>query len=138
LKPGEDWEAGIKRAIDDSKMCVLVVSKDFETKPWVTHEWAMVQEKAWDRADLLVIPLLLDGVDPPTFVRPWSSVRCQRRTADVERVCSQLVERLAEPPGPSEKSPGETHKDTVERFKKISQALEALAEGRSAEEDPDE
>jgi hypothetical protein len=130
LKPGDDWTRALTKALDESRMCLLVISGDAEPKSWVSNEWAMIQAKAWDRKDLSVVPILLDDAELPTFTRRWPSLRCKSQPADIRRVCAEVLERLeTEPVGGSE-SPARDQEDTIKRFRELSEQLQVLLRSR--------
>lgn len=125
LKPGEDWTRALRQAIDESRLCILVLGRHAEDKPWVSKEWALVQASAWDRSDLAVVPVLLDDVDAPAFLRKWQSLRCDRRPADVERVCSQIAKTIERPEANRDATEVGTQDEraTTQRFRDILDAL---------------
>jgi hypothetical protein len=125
LKPGDDWSKVLREAISDSRLCLMVLGRHAEDKPWVSREWAFVQASAWDRSDLTVIPVLLDNVELPAFLRKWQSLRCDRRPAAIEHVCSQVARTIEQETEPHD-SLNSTEPDasrTAQRFRQIVKTL---------------
>jgi hypothetical protein len=127
LKPGQDWSKALKDAISDSRLCLIVIGRHVQDKPWLSKEWALILASTWDQSDLAVLPVLVDNADLPTFLRKWQYFRCERTSVDVDDVCNrveQTFERKA-----SQKTylaAGEPEKTkAIERFEDILRLLEA-------------
>jgi len=125
LKPGENWEQQLQEAIDGSRLCLLLLSRaSVPSKPWVSREWSLIQSSAWERKELDILPLLLDRVEAPTFLRRWQSLRCDRQKPNLEKLVAEITARLATEQPAQEKDPKKDIAATVERFRAILEALE--------------
>lgn len=139
LKPGENWSQTLREAIDRSQMCLLVLSKaSVASKPWISREWSLIQSSAWERDNLAILPVLLDRVEAPTFLRRWNSLRCDSRRTNVERLAAEIAARLSSAQSNQEK--GLTKRDraeAAERFRNILGALERAESSERTEKDKD-
>jgi hypothetical protein len=142
LKAGGDWNRTILEAIDRSKLCLLVLTKaSMASKPWVSKEWSFIQASAWKRDDLVILPIILDQVETPTFLHRWQSLRCNRRSANIDTIVAEIVARIRNAELIREKEPSEHDRSaTVQRFREIARALEKedSSESRESIGDPDE
>ncbi len=140
LKPGK-WKSQIRDAIDRSQMCLVMLSRASEaSKPWISQEWSFIQSSAWKRDDLMLVPLLLDRVDPPTFLSDWQTLRCDKQATDLNQLTTEIITLLWGRTHAEEKPEKKSQAKTVERFRKISRIL-AKASGSEhirKEEDADE
>ncbi len=124
LTPWEGWDARLKEAIDHSRGCLVVLSKaSVPSKPWISREWALIQSSAWKRTDLELVPLLVDRVEMPTFLRRWHALRWDRRNTSLDRLAADIVARLSSDQPSQEKKPDRDSAEALERFRKITEAL---------------
>ncbi len=75
LAPGQSWREAVDAALATASSCVVVVSKaSCEPGGFAWTEWSFIQDAAWRRPDLKVVPVVLGSVELPTFLRAWQSV----------------------------------------------------------------
>ena len=95
LQPGEDWVSRLRNVINESRLCLVLVSEKASAhSPWVSKEWTLIQDTVWRRPDLSVCPVILDDADIPTFLRPWQLLRASRENARLERAADGVAEML--------------------------------------------
>jgi hypothetical protein len=65
VKGGEDWAQQIREGIENSRLCIVVLSRTSAvSKPWISREWASIQECSWQRPEMPICSLRIDDVDP--------------------------------------------------------------------------
>jgi hypothetical protein len=96
LKPGEDWSMQIRQGIDNARSCIVLLSQASATsKPWISKEWAAIQECSWRRPDFRICPIEIDDVETPVFLRTWKALKCDRRSCDFDATAEKIVAVLS-------------------------------------------
>jgi hypothetical protein len=62
---GENSKLRLKRAIDNSKTAVLVVSSDYQDSEWIAREYEWMRERSVDNSSFRIIPILIDAFSAP-------------------------------------------------------------------------
>jgi hypothetical protein len=135
LKPGVNWAQQIREAIDHSRFCVVVLSRTSSaSKPWISKEWASIQECSWRRPEMPICSLRLEDIEPPPFLREWQSVLCKRNTSDVRSAADEIVVLLLHG---LKKERGAARAacdvEALQRFAEIERALRHLARSKKEE-----
>lgn len=124
LEPGTNWVQKLREAIDHSRICLLLLSKEsVSSKPWVSQEWPQILLSLWKRNNLGIFPLLLDRVEAPMFLQGWHSLRCDRQKPNVEKLVAEIKARLLEDqPGQGK----ESERDLTRAEKRFREIIEVL------------
>jgi hypothetical protein len=118
LVPGDSFSLTIAKALEDSRSLLAIVSDSSLKSPWVEAEW----EAALTRKSPLFLPLLVNNVEPPPFIRDLNSIRINTKdTQSIESVTQQIVETIDRLRGPKGKT---TRK--IAPIRELSESLPAL------------
>jgi hypothetical protein len=127
LRAGEDWQQQIREAVNRSRICLFVLSRDaVSSRPHVSQEWATIQESLWRRPDLSLCSLRVDDASTPPFLRPWKSYTIDVDDADSEKVDRALrqIAGLLHDGAASEAPKLDTERSvTARRFDELQTAL---------------
>ena len=88
LEPGHNWVGTLGDAVRDSRALILVMSRESQSRPWVDHEWMAYMAQHGPRSGRL-IPVLIDPVELPTFLKPVQSIDATDR--DATRAAAKLA-----------------------------------------------
>ena len=95
IEPGARWEDSLQKAVDDSDaFVVLISSATSDESPSIRSEWSQILKRVWGDEATVVLPVLLDGTDPPGFLRDHASVRMH---ADEQTLAGEVVRYLHDP-----------------------------------------
>jgi hypothetical protein len=124
LKPGGNWRDQIREAIQNSRICIVLISNSTNPHgPWISLEWSAIQRNVWQRPDCLVLPVKTDrNVQTPAFLKQWHAVIL---TKDLKSKASQVADFIVEGSSGPAKPPREDA-DRIDRFKQLSTALERI------------
>lgn len=126
IEAGELWRSRIEEVISESDIFVILVSgalKSDETKPW---EWSSICEHSWKNPNVRLIPIRLEAVDSPSFLRrvhhldAWDLTGLTRCVSEILRISNSIgcAEGNQEPVSKVEP-------DTSERFRELLSAVES-------------
>ena len=139
LRAGENWDQQIKDAINDARVCVVILSAaSSPSRPWISKEWSAMLESSWRRQDLRLCPVRIEDVDIPPFLRKWQSLKLSDTKSDVEDVVDRIISLASQAPDHS--ADVESERDqvaTAERFAELGRILtdlKPLLESRSDED----
>ncbi len=128
LETGENWTLRLSRELLHSRVLALVLSAESLNRPWVEHEWTSFLAEHGPTSGRL-IPVLLDPVGLPTFLKPLQGIKAIHRQAD--RVAAELAAMV----GRFESLPeGDVRRLFIGQD--IVFALERLDDGRLSVTDP--
>lgn len=130
LQAGENWKAALDAAVSKSDIFLILLSEHLSRAQETPREWSSICERRWSSPNVRLVPIRLDAVEPPSFLRDakyidaldnQGLVRC---AAEIERL-SQLSGTLAGDvkTGSAEKS------EAVARFRSL---LDAVSDSASA------
>lgn len=126
----EDWNDQLQEAIDTSRSCLVLVSKKTDpASPWISKEWAMIQDSIWRRSNLSVCPVLLDDVATPAFLQRWQGIRLSRNSQDIEEAARDISAAIRQ--NPAERVAASSERDTsatAARFSEIADTLKGYPE----------
>jgi hypothetical protein len=75
LQPGQNWVAGIERALEEAGYLLVLLSSASLTSQWVQREWtSMLTRQLGGKTGGTVIPLRLEDVRPPMLLQPLQYV----------------------------------------------------------------
>jgi hypothetical protein len=77
ILPGQDWEYEIRKAIQNSVLVIVCLSRQFNKQGGYRHEELKIAlEKAASLPDneIFIIPARLEKCDTPEPLRPWQRV----------------------------------------------------------------
>jgi len=128
ISPGANWSKCIREGIEKSKVCLVMLSDaTAPSEPWVSSEWAAIQECAWRRPDLSICPVYLSNVETPAFLQDWKPLWLDRDSADANAAAEKIFVFLSHHRSKDTKNLGDALKPDVEkRFGEILHAVTAL------------
>ncbi len=91
LEIGENQTFQLGEEVRRSRALALVISAETLKRPWVTHEWTSFMAEHGPTSGRL-IPVLLDPVDLPTFLKPIQGIIANHR--DAARVAQELAAKI--------------------------------------------
>jgi hypothetical protein len=130
IRVGEHLSDRLREAIEGSRLCLVIISKKTDPySPWISREWAMIQDSAWRRSNLSVCPILLDDVPTPTFLQSWQQIRSSRKSQDIEKAAQDIANVIRQSPAERATTHSERDKSiTATRFSEIADILKANLE----------
>ena len=87
LKPGDNWTLALSDGLLRSRCLALVLTRETLARPWVEHEWTSFMAEHGPRSGR-IIPVLLDPVDLPPFLKPIQAIDATHR--DAARVAREI------------------------------------------------
>ena len=100
LSPGQELQATIRDAIQSSRAVILLVEPEREPSPRVHSEWSAALESAWAQPNKRLIPILIDGAQPPPFLRTRHGLRGEESSTDLERAAEKVADALHDEANP--------------------------------------
>ena len=88
LEAAENWTLRLSRELLASRALALVISAETLKRPWVEHEWTSFLAEHGPTSGRL-IPVLLDSVSLPTFLKPIQAIKAGHR--DAARIAQELA-----------------------------------------------
>lgn len=130
LQAGENWMAALETAVSKSDIFLILLSEHLSTGQETPREWSSICERRWSSPNVQLVPIRLDAVEPPSFLRDAKYLDAldnqglARCVAEIERL-SQLSGAAA-----GEVKTGSTEKgEAVARFRSL---LDAVSDSASA------
>lgn len=80
IAAGDNFVCNLSNGIGGTSTFVIVVSNGTMERPWVEHEWTSFMATHGPRNR--IIPILLDDVVLPPFLRPFQAIRALDRNVD--------------------------------------------------------
>jgi hypothetical protein len=118
LVPGDPFSLTIEKALEDSRSLLAIVSKSGIKSPWVEQEW----EAALTKESPRLLPLLVDDVTPPPFIRDIVSIHIDTKDSlSVETGMQQIADTINQLKG----AKGKTDRNLA-TIREQSQSLPAL------------
>jgi TIR domain len=93
LSMGEEWDTAIVRALDESRVALVLVSPQYLDSPSASFELGVALAKAAE-SDLQVVPVLTEEVDPaamPRTLRRLQRLNIGFSPGGAEKVAEQLI-----------------------------------------------
>lgn len=124
LRSGVDWCEKIDEAIGRSNVFLVLVSNAKQLdSPWQSREWSAICERKWTRPDIQVIPILLDDVETPAFLRGLEALDGSNKTK-----LARCVDHIADYPSvravtKSRSLSDEQRAEVQKRFRELLEAL---------------
>jgi hypothetical protein len=139
LKPGDKWQERIREAIEKSRVCLVLLSwNTVSSKPYVSHEWAAIQECSWRRRDLALCSVRLGKAPTPPFLKPWWSWELKTargEDSEIEQALKRVVLLVVHGGSAHDTKSLETARSaTVDRFSELQRALECPLEDDRGDE----
>jgi hypothetical protein len=122
VEAGSDWQRSIREVIHRSQVFVLMVGPDQST--WKRRELSEVLKRAWSDESVVILPVLVEGADPPGYLRDQPAVHVDRDGHGLDEVVRRLRGGMESRPGRTE----EGDKRLADRLAEIEQAADAIAE----------
>jgi TIR domain len=104
LHQGESWAQEITGALERAKAVVLLIGND--PGHWARAEWSAALRRSWED-EIRLVPVVLNGADPPAFLHGHHAVMVSDAFGDWERVAHAIedpatldAEPLAVSPAP--------------------------------------
>jgi hypothetical protein len=82
ILPGQRWREEIQRALDRAEIFILLVGPDGAVGEWQEREWQGALERTWTDARARILPVLVNGSAPPSFLRHWQALQVQPDEAE--------------------------------------------------------
>jgi tetratricopeptide (TPR) repeat protein len=80
IEAGDNWVRHLSDGIGQTSTFVIVVSQGTAERPWVTHEWTSFMATHGPKTTM--IPVKLDHVDLPPFLKPFQVIDAIDRNVD--------------------------------------------------------
>jgi hypothetical protein len=94
LRPGERWAETIHERLHAADVVILLIGN--EPSRTARNEWSLALQESWNREDpIRLIPLLLPGAEPPSFV-DVQAMRVGEQPGGWEHV-AELIEAPEQP-----------------------------------------
>jgi hypothetical protein len=122
VEAGTDVRRSIHDAIHGSQVFVLMVGPDQST--WNRSEMSEMLKRAWSDESVVILPVLVDGAEPPGYLRDQAAVHVDRDGHGLDEVVQRLGSGVDSRPGRTE----EGDKRLGDRLAEIEQAADAIAE----------
>lgn len=124
LQVGENWKTALEAAVSKSDIFLILLSENLRSAQETPREWSSICERRWSSPDVRLVPVRLDAVEPPSFLRDTKYLDAlddqglMRCAAEIERL-SKLSGTLA-----GDAKTGLTEKEeTVARFRRLLDAV---------------
>jgi len=137
ISAGEDWLKGLKKALEEARVELVLCSRVSVTRPWVNFEAGA----GWIRRNIRMIPVCHSGIKPVDLPVPLNSL--QGVVATDEKGLLDLYDSVAEAFGKQRPQPKSTFKVIAEEIGKLAGAttgprvLDLMRDHMSAEGDAD-
>ena len=93
ITAGKDWSSQIEKALQQSKIFLLLLSPDFLTSQWTNFELGVALGKAATSSDTHIIPLTIRGVNKKSLPKPLRDLQ----VIDAKDISSsQAAEKVVE------------------------------------------
>ena len=136
LQPGQDWAKEVETAISRAKAVLLVLSCSSDaTRPWVSREWQAILQRSWEAPETRLVPVLLDNIDLPTFLK--DRVPLDLRNRDPESFDATVFRRLLSMHHIAAPLDDPSSTQATDRFKHIRGIIESSTEPPDSSEPPD-
>ena len=133
----DDWiivDVIIRKALRNSRLIVPIIS--FSTKPtgWLSREWGTILGRSWEKPEISILPVLLDDIDPPNFLRDWHYIISGHDMAKLKKAADMIVRYMTSPESVVDdlKFKPADPKEWEERFDKLRKFVQALKEYETA------
>jgi hypothetical protein len=77
LRPGQDWQYEIRKAISGSDIIIVCLSRQFNKQGGYRHEelrMAVERANSMQEGETFIVPARLEACDPPEPLRKWQRV----------------------------------------------------------------
>jgi hypothetical protein len=99
LKPGDFWDLEIPRALETSRMIMVLIASSYESAHYLRAEVAQIITQARTTGSPRVVPIYIDGPLPPGIVPPYGLGVVQaidaRAVGGLGAVAEQVMRLLA-------------------------------------------
>jgi len=127
-------DAIIRDALRNSRLIVPIIS--FSTKPtgWLSREWGAILGRSWEKPEISILPVLLDDIDPPNFLRDWHYIISGHDMAKLKEAADMIVCYMASPESVVDdlKIKPADPREWEERFDKLRKFVQELKELETA------
>jgi hypothetical protein len=130
IQPGQEWADEIEKVIRTSRVIVPIIGSSTKPRGRISREWSSILEHAWENPDLPILPVILDDVDPPNFLRDRRYIKSGRSGAELEYAADTIVCFMLSPDSIVERlsfKPSDIN-ERQERFRILRQVLEEMKE----------
>jgi len=126
LAPGKQWEEEIRKAMSEARLVAILVGRRSEDAP---PEYPLALEHSWSDDDKVLVPILMDDAEPPSFLRHVEAIRVEPRRQDWNRVAKEIAKLLHR---------GSAIKRSRAAIKEQSERLSLIERGANALREPDD
>jgi hypothetical protein len=104
IEAGDNFVLNLSNGIGQTSTFVIVVSQGTTERSWVTHEWTSFM--ATHGPKTRIIPIRLDHVDLPPFLKPFQVIDAIDRNVDLvaTRIARAVAKGNGHGPGPNDAS----------------------------------
>lgn len=95
------WKEEIQKALLESNNILILVNPRIDTGPWRQFEWRTALQSAWSNPNKQLIGLLIDGAQPPPFLRSWPAIAAHSHEDLSQKFLSKLEEIIRRGPSNS-------------------------------------
>ena len=121
-RPGERWAEQIRERLHAADVVILLIGKEPDRE--VRNEWSLVLQETYRRSDpVQVVPVLLPGAEPPSFVD------VQAIQVDGEPIAWEEIAQQIEAPGRSSfhwKTTDRARSELSERLDRVEKLARTL------------
>ena len=90
LPPGATIAQALPRAIEDSRSLIVLLSEQSVSRGWVEQEFNAAIDHQSRHRGFRIIPIRLDDVTPPGFLRNYSNITLDHGTLDAQAAAALL------------------------------------------------
>jgi hypothetical protein len=92
LKTNTNIYKQIRDAIIHSRSCIILLSRSSSvSKPLISQEWTTIQECAWLKPELKIYVILIEDVEPPSFLQKWSLIKTCDNNKSVDGIVDKII-----------------------------------------------
>ena len=126
IAPGQRWREAVGHALSEADTCVVVTSKTTAGSGGATSaEWTQIQDAAWRRPRLKIVPVVLGSAELPPFLRPWRAVG-PVPASEPQRAVEQIIDAIRSEDGRKQDVLQEGDEAAQRRFDEIRTSLEQM------------
>jgi len=96
ITPGFDWSTAARDLLRSADAFVFFIGR--QPTPWVEREWSKVLEESWRRGTVPMVPVVLEGCNPPAFLLERRAIALSPAPENGAEVFDSIVAALSRGP----------------------------------------
>lgn len=124
LRAGENWKDALETAVSNSDIFLILLSENWNKTHETPPEWSSICERRWNSPNVHLVPIRLDAVQPPSFLREANYLDALDSQGLAR--CAVEIERLSNVSGAPTKAAtanAAERSDAVARFRSLLDAV---------------